>query len=107
MSWSSAAAAVLLLPAALIAGEGLIAASLSGWLILFGLAWISHTAGQSLIAYALAHLPAALSSVSLLVQPIAATLLAWIILGESISPWQALGAGVILSGILLARRGSG
>ena len=33
-------------------------------------ALISHAAGQGLIAYALAHLPAAFSSVSLLFQPV-------------------------------------
>ena len=106
MTWSSASAAVILLPAALISGEGLMAETLMGWLVLIGLAWISHTGGQSLIAYALAHLPAAFSSVSLLVQPIASSVLAWIILGEALGPWQAVGAGVILSGIFLARRGS-
>ena len=37
--------------------------------------------GQSLIAYALAHLPASFSSVSLLVQPVVAALLAALIVG--------------------------
>lgn len=73
---------------------------------LVGLAWISHAAGQGLIAYALAHLPAAFSSVSLLFQPVMAALFAWILLSESLSPLQIAGAAVVLAGIYLARRGS-
>ncbi|HSO43680.1 MAG TPA: EamA family transporter, partial [Rhodospirillales bacterium] len=66
----------------------------------------SHAGGQSLIAFALARLPAALSSVSLLLQP-AIAVLAWAILAEPLGPWQVTGALVILGGIYLARRGSG
>ncbi|MEE8445024.1 MAG: EamA family transporter, partial [Alphaproteobacteria bacterium] len=52
------------------------------------------------------HLPAAFSSVGLLLEPVAAALLGWMILAEAISPWQAAGGAIILWGILLARRGS-
>ena len=106
MGWSTAAAAVFLLPVSLASGEGMVAATATGWAVLAGLALISHVGGQGLIAYALAHLPAAFSSVSLLFQPAAAAVLAWIILGESLSPWQAAGAAIILAGIFTARRGS-
>lgn len=106
MVWSSAAAAVILLPITVISGEGMIAPTAYGWTILLGLALVSHTVGQGLIAYALAHLPAAFSSVGLLFQPAAAAVLAWIILGESLSLWQAMGATIILAGIFTARRGS-
>ena len=106
MAWSGLVTCAVLLPVALVSGEGLIATTVYGWAILLGLALISHAGGQSLIAYALAHLPAAFSSVSLLLQPAVAALLAWVILGEALGPWQALGALVILVGIYLARRGS-
>jgi drug/metabolite transporter (DMT)-like permease len=106
MAWSSVGTAAVLLPVALLMGEGMIAATFQGWMILIGLALLSHAAGQGAIAYALAHLPPGFSSVGLLLEPIAAALLAWIILAEAVSPWQALGGLVILWGILLARRGS-
>ena len=48
----------------LASGETLLPGTAIGWLKLIGLAWISHSAGQGLIAYALAHLPAAFSSVT-------------------------------------------
>jgi drug/metabolite transporter (DMT)-like permease len=80
--------------------------SAAGWLVLLGLAMISHFGGQSLIAFALAKLPAAFSSVGLLVQPVAAAVFAWLILGEVLSPWQALGGALALAGIFIARRAS-
>jgi drug/metabolite transporter (DMT)-like permease len=106
MAWSGLVTCAALLPVALLSGESLIATTAFGWAMLLGLALVSHAGGQSLIAYALAHLPAAFSSVSLLLQPAVAALLAWIILGEALGPWQALGALIILVGIYLARRGS-
>lgn len=106
MAWSSVVTAIALLPAALIGGESLFDATLAGWAVLLALAWISHAGGQSLIAYALAHLPAAFSSLSLLVQPVAAAVLAWLILAEPIGPWQAAGGAIVLVGIAIARRGS-
>lgn len=106
MTWSGVVTAVALLPVALLSGESLVAPTAGGWAVLLGLALFSHAGGQSLIAYALAHLPAAFSSVSLLLQPAAAAVFAWALLGEPLGPWQAVGAAVVLAGIVLARRGS-
>ena len=106
MAWSGTVTALVLLPVALLSGEGLLPETPSGWGVLLGLALLSHTCGQSLIAYALAHLPAAFSSVGLLLQPALAALLAWWLLAEALTWWQAAGGGVILAGIVLARRAS-
>ena len=106
MTWSGTVTCLALLPIALLSGEGLVASSLSGWLTLLGLGLVSHAAGQSLIAYALAHLPAGFSAVSLLLQPVIAALLAWALLAEALAPLQGLGGLVVLAGIVLARRGS-
>ncbi len=103
MLWSGIATAIALIVIAVVSGETLIAGTLYGWAVLCGLAWISHAGGQSLIAFALAHLPAALSSVTLLLQPAVAAVLAWLILAEPIGPWQAAGAAITLLGIALAR----
>ena len=96
-----------LLLVALVSGEGLIASSAYGWAMLLGIALVSQVGGQGLITYALAHLPSAFSSVSLLLQPVAAAILAWVILGEALGAWQGLGGAVVLVGIVLARRGGG
>lgn len=106
MAWTAAITAVLLFPVALASGERLMATTAGGWAVLIALAWFSHSGGQSLIAYAFAHLPASFSSVALLVQPVLAAVLAWAILGEPLGPIQALGGAIVLVGIVTARRAS-
>jgi drug/metabolite transporter (DMT)-like permease len=99
MAWSGLITALILLPLALVSGEQLLPVSGTGWIKLIGLALIAQVAGQSLIAYAMAHLPATFSSVGLLFQPVMATLFAWIILGESVSLLQLAGGITVLIGI--------
>ncbi|MDF3075520.1 MAG: conserved rane protein of unknown function [Alphaproteobacteria bacterium] len=106
MLWTSLGTFLFLLPLCAIQGESLIAPSLYGWLILVGLALISHAGGQSLIAFALAHLPASFSSVALLTQPVVAAILAVLILGEVPLVWQVVGGVIVLFGIWLAKRGT-
>jgi drug/metabolite transporter (DMT)-like permease len=106
MAGATTLTAVLLLPMALASGEAMLPTSASGWLVLVGLAWISHCAGQGLIAYSLAHLPAGFSAVSLLFQPVMAAIFAWMLLSEPLTPLQMAGGLIVLAGIYLARRGS-
>lgn len=105
MAWSGLVTAAVLLPITVLSGEALFFHDLQGWTILIALALISQVAGQSLIAFALAHLQASFSSVALLVQPVTAALLAWLLLQEALGAWQALGGLMILFGILVAKRG--
>lgn len=103
---SALVGSVLLAGVTLLMGESFWPAGMTGWLVLFGLAWFSHSGGQGLIAYALAHLPASFSSVMLLMQPVLAALFAWVLLGEAVGLWQGLGGGLVILGVALARRGS-
>jgi drug/metabolite transporter (DMT)-like permease len=102
MAMSSVVTAVFLLPLAWLSGELFFPASATGWAKVFGLALISQVAGQSLIAYAMAHLPATLSSVGLLLQPVMAGLFAWILLGETLGAVAIVGATLVLIGIRIA-----
>ncbi|MFA5120858.1 DMT family transporter [Zavarzinia sp.] len=104
MLWSSMVTALGLLVIALISGESILPTSWHGFAVLLGLAWVSQAAGQGLIAEAMGHLPAGLSSLVILVEPLSAALLGWVVLGEALGPVQALGAGLIMAGILVARR---
>lgn len=106
MAGAGTVACLILLPATLLWREPLLALSWSGWAVLLGLALICQVGGQSLIAYALAHLPAHFSSVTLLVQPALATFFAWLILGERVGSWQAVGGLIVLGGIFMARLGA-
>ncbi|MCB5200870.1 DMT family transporter [Neorhizobium sp. T786] len=105
MIWSSASAALSILPFALYFEGNILPFSLYGWAIVAGLAFISHAGGQVAITYALAYLPAAFSSLTLLLQPVVAAILAWWILAEAVTPLQATGGIIVLIGILVARRG--
>jgi drug/metabolite transporter (DMT)-like permease len=103
MAGTSAAAAAALLVAALVEGGPLIPQTAWGWGVLLTLGVACHVLGQGLITHALAHLPVTFSSVGLLVQPIAAAALAWVLFGEALGPVQWLGGGLVLLGITLAR----
>jgi drug/metabolite transporter (DMT)-like permease len=76
-----------------------------GWLIV--LALTSQVLGWLLITVSLPRLPAALTSVTLTIQPVGSVLLGVIILGEHPSALQLAGVGCILAGLLaIARRRS-
>ncbi|NJK30055.1 MAG: DMT family transporter [Acaryochloris sp. RU_4_1] len=100
---SSTISALLLFFVAGLSGESFLPRTLSGWLVLLGLACISQVIGQSLITFALVHLPSAFASVSLLLQPVMATILAWWFFDETLSLKQGVGGMIVLAGILLAR----
>jgi drug/metabolite transporter (DMT)-like permease len=69
---------------------------------LLALAISSQVIGWLLISLSLPRLPAALTSVVLTLQPVGSVLLAMLLLGESPSGLQLLGASTILVGLLLA-----
>lgn len=104
MMWSGIITSIALFIIAFLSEDQLLASSLYGWSILIGLAFVSHTGGQAMIAYALAHLPASFASVALLLQPATAALLAWIILNETLGMLQGFGGLLVLIGIFLAWR---
>lgn len=98
---------LLLLPLPLVMGEKLLPDTAHGWLVLIGCALSAQALGQSLIAYALAHLPATLGSVALYLQVVASAGYAWLLLDERLTPVQLLGGVVVLVGIALARASRG
>jgi len=106
MAWSTTITAIALLPVALIAPHPFLPATVNGWWVLVGLALVTQIFGQGIIAYAFAHLPASLSSVSLLIQPVMATLFAWWLFGEAVGPAQFIGGAIVLAGIWLAKKAS-
>lgn len=96
--------AAVLLPAAWLSHEKIVPVTTHGWLAVVALAIVSQFAGQTLIAYALARLPAAPAALGLLLQPATAAVAAWAILHESLSPAQLLGGVILLVGLWMARR---
>lgn len=107
MVWTSAIGALALAPLVFLDDQPFLSSSLSGWMILLALGVLSHAGGQSLIAYALAHLQVGFSGVALLMQPVAAAVFAWALLGEALGPVEVLGGLIVLAGVLVARRANG
>lgn len=106
MTWSSVACALALLPLTLLAGESLLIPSWRALAVLVALGGLVHVFGQGMVVWAFAHLPASFGSVSLLLQPVGAAVLAWLLLGEGLGGLQLLGGGVVLVGLILARKSS-
>ena len=102
MFWSSVVGAPLLLVAALLLGERVLPLTAAGWAACLGLG-LMHVAGQGSIAWAMGRLPTPTASVVVLVQPVVAAWLGYVLFREAIGPMQALGATVALTGVVLAQ----
>jgi drug/metabolite transporter (DMT)-like permease len=102
LAWSGLVSAPGFALVAWASGEPLLPQAPAGWWTLASLALVCHVGGQCLIGYGMGHLPASLSALSLLIQPVVATLLAWGMLGEAVGPGQWAGGTAILLGIAVA-----
>jgi drug/metabolite transporter (DMT)-like permease len=103
-----AASAVVLVPLTLlIPGQSLLASGTGPdtAVAIVALAWLivgSSVAAQLLLVAGVRRLPARVSSAFLLLNPLAASGLAALLLGERLSPIQLAGAALVLTGIALA-----
>ena len=102
MLWSTAIAAPGLLLVALVLGEDVLPGSWGGWAACVGLG-VVHVVGQGGVAWSLGQLPTALTAVTVLIQPIAAAILGWLLFAETLTLMQAIGGGVVLGAIVLAQ----
>ena len=64
----------------------------------------SQSLAQGLITFGISKLSAHLSSLTLLIQPVAAAIYGWLLLSETLNLWQALGGLIVLLGIYLATK---
>jgi drug/metabolite transporter (DMT)-like permease len=71
-----------------------------GYLLALGL--LSQSVGYLFIQASLPKLPAVITSILLLVQPVTTLLLGAVLLAEAPSPWQLSGVALVLGGMALA-----
>ncbi|MFN3932071.1 MAG: DMT family transporter [Brevundimonas sp.] len=102
MLWATALGAPLLLAVSLALGEPLAPASTGGWLACAGLG-VVHVVGQGGVAWSLGRLPAALTAVTVLIQPVVAAGLGWLLFAETMTAVQLAGAAALLAGVVLAQ----
>ncbi|MFB8004301.1 DMT family transporter [Nocardia sp. NPDC056000] len=73
------------------------------WLVLLVLAVACTVLPYLTGLLALRELPAILASVLALIEPLVATMLAWLLLGQAIGPTQLVGAAILLTGAVLVQ----
>ena len=98
-------AGLVLLAAALMAGNPLTGYSPNTYLFLALLALIPQIMGHSLLNWTLKHLTPTLVTVSILAEPISSTILAFLILQETPTSVKLAGGALVLVGIYIAMRG--
>lgn len=98
----SSSIATLLINLAL--GTSLRVSNSHTWWPLLGLGLVSQLGGYLFLTYALGHLPATITSVSLLTQGPLTAVMATILLGEPLTLPQILGGALVLGGVGLAHR---
>ena len=94
-------ASLVLINFSLFSGYGFSGYSLNGYFWMVLLAIVPQLIGHSLLNWLLGFLPAIYVAISLLGEPVGSSVLAWFFLKESPTIIEALGAVLILTGILI------
>jgi drug/metabolite transporter (DMT)-like permease len=76
--------------------------SVSTYLFLFLLALVPQLIGHTTFNWALKYLPTSMVAIALLGEPVGSTILAYLILGEALTPFKVMGGILIFAGILVA-----
>ena len=101
LALSTAASAPPILLIALALGEKIMP---SDWGPLIGLALVSQVLGQGCMIYALGRLSPLVVGLALLVQPIVAATIGWLVYNERLSAPELLGAGLVAAALVLVTR---
>ncbi len=99
------AAALTLLPAALLSGTRLWGYSGETWFWLCAITLGPQILGHTVFNWALRYVEASVISGTVLAEPVVAALLAWLILSERPGAATLVGGAVVLAGIFLLLRG--
>lgn len=94
----------VLLIAGIISQEKIIPDNLNGWLILFGLAFISQIMGQLMLARSIKKVKLQISSVLLLMQPVFAAIYGFFFFDEELASLQIIGALIILLSVYIFKQ---
>ncbi len=106
MACATTGTAVFLLLGAAVTPGRLLPQTAASWGYLVALALIAQVFGQGLIAFGMSRLPAGFSAVTLILQPVVAAYLSWVMLDQKMSGAQMAAGLVVLAGIVLARFGT-
>lgn len=97
---ASAAAAAVMLPAALLAGERVLPGD---WTPLIILALSSQIVGQGLLTFAMPHFSPLVIGLALLLQPALSAATGWVAFGEAMTPLDFIGSAMVMTALVLVR----
>ena len=97
-------AALALIVFSLAFQESFFGYSPSTYFYLILLALVPQLIGHTTFNWALKYLPASMVAITILGEPVGSTILAYLILGEGLTPFKMIGGILILAGILIALR---
>ncbi len=75
------------------------------WGPLLALAVVSQLIGQGLMIYALGHLPPLVIGIVLLIQPVVAGVVGWVVYGEALAGTDFVGVALVAAALVLVRTG--
>jgi drug/metabolite transporter (DMT)-like permease len=103
MMWRCGITTIFLLPLLPFIEDRLLPQTQNGWLLIIFQALFCQVLGQGLLAYSLSKLSSGVVAITLLLEPIIASIFAWFIFGEQITLVDWICFVVVLGGVYLAQ----
>jgi drug/metabolite transporter (DMT)-like permease len=103
MMWRCGITTAFLLPLLPFIEDRLLPQTQNGWLLIIFQALFCQVLGQGLLAYSLSKLSSGVVAITLLLEPIIASIFAWFIFGEQITLADWICFVVVLGGVYLAQ----
>jgi drug/metabolite transporter (DMT)-like permease len=103
MMWRCGITTIFLLPLLPFIEDRLLPQTQNGWLLIIFQALFCQVLGQGLLAYSLSKLSSGVVAITLLLEPIIASIFAWFIFGEQITLADWICFVVVLGGVYLAQ----
>lgn len=104
MFWTAIATLCGMAVLVLLFKEALWPLTLPDFLSILGQAFLVHVAGQGLLAYAMGKIPASYGALIMLLAPVTAAMLGWVIYAEALSLTKMIGIAIIMTSIVAVRQ---
>ncbi len=103
MMWRCGTTTIFLLPLLPFIEDRLLPQTQNGWMLIIFQALFCQVLGQGLLAYSLSKLSSGVVAITLLLEPVIASIFAWFIFGEQITLADWICFVVVLGGVYLAQ----